>query len=107
MDQPSNLFERIQAFEWDETKRKLNFLKHGIDFWDVQRILESDLIVGRSDRQGEIRYEIFGLLDGEVIAAVCTIRKDRCRWISARRASRNERKKYHRRVATRSAEGQD
>jgi uncharacterized DUF497 family protein len=104
-DQPNNPFMRVRAFEWDEEKRLSNLLKHGIDFYDVRRIVENDLIVGRSDRLGEERYEVFGIIDREVVAVVCTIRSHRCRWISARRASKNEREKYYRRVAGRAAQG--
>jgi uncharacterized protein len=98
-DQPINPFERIRAFEWDEKKRQSNLLKHGIDFQDVGGIFDSTVIVRRSDRFEEIRYEIFGIVNDEVIAAVCTIRSDHCRWISARRAKRYEREKYHRSIA--------
>ena len=30
-------------FEWDEEKRKINLLKHGIDFVDVQQIFENEI----------------------------------------------------------------
>jgi len=103
-DQPINPFECVRAFEWDEEKRTSNLLKHGIDFYDVRGVFESDLVFDRSDRHDEVRYEIFGILDREVIAAVCTIRRNRCRWISARRARKDERKEYYHRITGRSAE---
>jgi uncharacterized protein len=78
-DEPNNPFEFVREFEWDDTKRNSNLLKHGIDFSDVDRIFDGDVVIGRSDRDDEVRYEVFGILDRVVIAAACTIRKDRCR----------------------------
>jgi uncharacterized DUF497 family protein len=102
-DQTKSPFERIRAFEWDEKKRASNLRKHGIDFFDVRSIFDNNIVVSRSDRRSEKRYIIFGVVAREVIAAVCTIRKDRCRWISVRRASSNERQRYHSSFQARSA----
>ena len=91
-------FGQIREFEWDENKRASNLERHGIDFFDVRGVFDGDTLVERSDRLNEERYAIFGILEGEVIVAVGTIRGNRCRWLSARRASRDEREKYHSRV---------
>jgi uncharacterized DUF497 family protein len=107
VDQPTSPFEQIRSFEWDEEKRATNLVKHGIDFFDVHRIFEEDVVLVPSDRGIERRYAVFGNLDREVIVAICAIRTGSCRWISARRASRNERKKYHDNIERRSARRQD
>src|ERR1700678_1325694 len=96
-DQTKSPFERIRAFEWDESKRTSNLQKHGIDFLDVRNIFDNYVLVSPSDRRNEKRSIVFGVVAGQGVAAICTIRRDRCRWISVRRASRNERQEYHRR----------
>jgi uncharacterized DUF497 family protein len=30
------------SFEWDEKKRRVNIIKHGIDFFDVKELFDSD-----------------------------------------------------------------
>ena len=102
-EQTKSLFEGIRAFEWDEKKRTSNLQKHEIDFFDVRSVFDNDIVVTESDHRSEKRYIIFGVVARDVVAAVCTIRRDRCRWISVRRASRNERQEYHRSVQARSA----
>ena len=104
-DPTEDPFGHVTAFEWDEQKRASNFQKHGIDFSDLSEFLDGDLVVGRSDREGEVRFELFGVVEGQVIAAVCTVRGNRCRWISARPARRDERKRYHSRVPRLSPQG--
>jgi uncharacterized DUF497 family protein len=95
MSRENDPFERIEAFEWDEEKRKSNFAKHNIDFDDVSEAFGYELIYERSDRFDEARYLVLATLEGNVIAIACTIRNNCCRLISARRASTNEREKYH------------
>jgi uncharacterized DUF497 family protein len=103
-DQYNDPFEQLNTFEWDELKREANLRKHGIDFLDVRKIFDDRKIFYRSDRKGESRYMVLGLLDHVVVAVAVTIRKHGCRLISARRASENERKTYHRRIKKGSAE---
>mgnify|MGYP001312410301 CR=1 FL=1 len=97
--QYTNLFERINTFEWHERKRKSNIRVHKIDFRDVKGIFDGYTFVRRSDRYGEIRYQIFGYIDRREVAVACAIRGEVCRLISARRARRDERRKYYQSVA--------
>ena len=97
------LFAKIRSFGWDNNKRNRVLRERKIDFEEVRFIFDEPTIAYRSDRKGEMRYIVFGLLDGKEIAVVCTFRDDICWIISARRASRNERKKYHDRLPRRSA----
>jgi uncharacterized DUF497 family protein len=101
------LFARIRAFEWNESKREINWRDHQIDFRDARQVINGSTIIRRSDRKGEIRYMVFGFINGDEAVVVCTFRGDNCRVISARRARRDERKKYHSRLSRRSAEGQN
>jgi hypothetical protein len=102
------LFAKVRAFGWDNDKRDRTLRERGIDFDEVRFVFDGPTIAYRSDRRGEARYVVFGFLDGVEVAIVCTFRGDLCWIISARRASRDERKKYHDRLPRRSApEGQD
>jgi uncharacterized protein len=48
----------------------------------------------RSDRAGEVRWKALGEISGVVIAVVYTLRQERSRIISARRAREYEREAY-------------
>ncbi|QUS38479.1 BrnT family toxin [Tardiphaga alba] len=91
----SYLFADIHDFDWDPKKRKTNLTDHKIDFEDVWQILEGPIFTRRSDRHGEVRYQIFGYLEEREIAVACAIRGSLCWIISARRARRDERRKYY------------
>ena len=101
------LFARVRTFGWNAQKHERNLRVHGIDFEDVKGIFDGYTFIRRSDRHGEIRYQIFGYVDGREIAVVCTLREEQCWIISARRARRDERRKYYSGLAGRSPTGQD
>lgn len=84
-------------FEWDTVKAEKNFAKHGISFSDAMHVLEGETYeMPATTVAGEIRSMTLGELDGIVIlAVVSTERPPRIRIISARPASRDERKTYH------------
>lgn len=82
-------------FEWDEVKRKFNLEKHEIDFIDAIEIFhDPDRIEFESTRSGETRVQTIGMIHEVVIFLVYTQRGRKKRIISARRASKNERKAY-------------
>jgi uncharacterized protein len=83
-------------FEWDETKRKSNIKKHGIDFVDAPMIFAGYTITIADDRYdyGEERFVTFGILEGRVIAVVHTESKRLIRIISIRKATKYEEKEY-------------
>src|SRR5580693_3382432 len=106
-DEFSELFAKVRTFGWDNSKRDWTVRERGIDFEEVRFVFDEPIVAYRSDRRGEARYIVFGRLDGREVAVVCTFRDDVCWIISARRARKDERKKYHDRLARRSApEGQ-
>jgi uncharacterized DUF497 family protein len=102
-----DLFARIRAFGWHEEKRRRNLRVHKIDFEDVKGIFDGYTLIRRSDRHGEVRYQVFGYIDEREIAIVCTLRGDLCWIISARRASRKERQEYYNHLAGQSPTGQN
>ena len=83
-------------FEWDDTKRKSNIEKHGIDFIDAPIIFSGYTLTIDDDRYayGEERFVTFGILDGRVVAVVHTETENLIRIISIRKASKNEEKEY-------------
>ena len=103
----SELFAQIRVFDWNDEKRERILRERKIDFKDARFVIEGPTIVLQSDRKGERRYMVFGFLDDIEVVVICTIRGECCWIITARRARRDERKKYHSRLPRRSAEGQD
>jgi len=91
------VYTLIMDCEWDEEKNRSNLAKHGIDFADAVRVFNGPTIEYMDDRvdYGEPRFIALGLIDSAVIVVVYTLRKDRIRIISARKATRYERQKYH------------
>jgi uncharacterized DUF497 family protein len=101
------LFAGVREFGWDSKKREINLRTHGIDFEDACGILDGPTIIRRSDRHDEVRYQIFGYVQGREVAVVCTIRGAVCWLISARRSRRDERRKFYDRFKGLPEEGQD
>ena len=88
-------------FEWDEAKNQTNIRKHGIGFETAKRIFEGPVARSPDRRRdyGEDRNISIGRVEsGALIVVAHTERRGRIRLISARPASRNERKAYHERT---------
>ena len=101
------LFARVTAFGWHDAKRASNLRKHGIDFADAKGVFDGQTVIRRSDRHGEIRYQVFGIVEGREVAVACTVQGTRCWIISARRARRDERRRLHAHLTRRTRQGQD
>jgi uncharacterized protein len=89
-------------FEWDETKRKANIAKHGIDFLDVPEMFGSLMLVGTDSRKdyGETRKVGFGFIRGRLIAVAFTERTPNLiRIISPRKANKREEAYYQETIA--------
>ncbi len=84
-------------FVWDETKRKSNLVKHGLDFNDAHLVYDDrNKLIYDFDRQGERRLLdlAFAVVKGRLLALIYTQREDDVRVISFRTASREEREQY-------------
>lgn len=84
-------------FEHDPAKAAANLKKHGVSFADTEGVLKDPfaVTVEDPDAEGERRFVTVGMGNaGELLVAVWTEREDGCRLISARRATRKERKHY-------------
>jgi uncharacterized DUF497 family protein len=83
------------GFEWDELKRRSNLIKHDIDFIDAQAVFDGrPLIIAQNVQTGEIRFLVTAEFDRVFLTVIWTIRQGNVRIISARRASREERRNY-------------
>ncbi|MGF1453844.1 MAG: BrnT family toxin [Alphaproteobacteria bacterium] len=84
------------GYEWDEEKNASNLEKHGISFEEAIDIFDGPTLSQRTVRAGEIRDISFGLLGRSVVVTVIhTDRNGRTRIISARKASKSERRLFH------------
>ena len=85
-------------YEWDDNKNQKNQIKHSIDFYDAILIFDDndriELLDDRKDYQ-EKRYQTIGIVFDVVLTVIYTIRNNRYRIISARKASRHERETYY------------
>ena len=82
---------------YDSAKVASNLRKHGVSFADAEGVLSDPLAitVEDPDAAGEPRFVAIGLGSaGELLVVVYTERADGFRLISARRATRKERKHY-------------
>ena len=88
-------------FEWDESKREANILKHGIDFVGVEEVFEGETITILDVRVDyrEQRFLTFGLLNGRVVIIAHTETDEVIRIISVRKATRNEEISYFKEIA--------
>ena len=107
IEDPAALFAQVRAFGWDDKKRERILRERDIDFDDARLVLDGPTIIRRSDRKGEVRYMIFGYLDDVEVVLICTLSGEVCWIISARRARRDDRKKYHDRLPQRPEQRQD
>lgn len=83
-------------YEWDESKREINLIKHGIDFsviagFEWETALETK--DNRKDYQEE-RWVALGLIKKRVHVLVYTFRLENIRVISLRKANDREIKHY-------------
>ena len=87
-------------FEWDDAKARANVAKHGIDFAIAQRIFDGPVLTRPDTRRdyGEARHVSVGRVGPAVIVVAHTMRGDRRHLISARPASRKERRSYNERI---------
>lgn len=84
-------------FEWDEVKSAGNLAKHGISFAAARMVFDDVFAIDMEDRSmayGEVRRRIIGLGDGVILTVAYTERGEGIRIISARKATRMERRYY-------------
>ncbi len=85
-------------FEWDPKKASSNLRKHKVSFKEASTALSDPMAVTGADPDhsiGEFRYVTFGISErGRLLVVAHTEQSETIRIISARIASRRERKIY-------------
>ena len=82
-------------FEFDPAKSATNERKHGIDFAAAQALwLDPDRLEIEARSLDEARTQVIGTIAKQVWSAFITVRQDRVRIISVRRARDEEEKRY-------------
>jgi len=86
------------VFEWDTRKDKLNARKHGVTFDEATSVFgdpQAMLLADPDHSLDEMRYLLLGLSTRHRLLVVAFVeRPPRIRLISARRATRQERRQY-------------
>ncbi len=88
-----------RGIEWDAAKALLNHAKHGIRFSDVEPVFFDPYALSMPDPLafGEERFVASGMdALGRILTVVYAYRGNRIRVISARLATRSERREYER-----------
>lgn len=82
--------------EWDAAKAAANVAKHGIDFADAAMVLYDELALTITDESSdETRLVTMGRDPaGRLLVVVYALREDVVRIISARKATRAEKRQY-------------
>ena len=89
-------------FEWDAVKAASNIKKHGISFKEAQSVFFDDFAVQFFDQKNsetEDRFLMLGMSNETNLLLICHCERDEgntVRVISARKATKNERKHYQR-----------
>ena len=83
-------------YQWDRNKAATNLNKHNIDFADAVSVFSDELAITIFDeRFKEERFVTIGTdCFNRVLVVVYTLRDDEIRLISARKATRKERRQY-------------
>ena len=81
-------------YEWDEAKCRENVEKHHIDFAEVWSFQWRSARIEPSPRSGEMRYLACGYINDRLHTLVFTLRGEKCRIISLRKASPREIRTY-------------
>jgi len=91
----------VLKFEWDENKNAVNICKHKIDFEDIPEVFQQPMLIDYDGRQdyGEERWLGIGSLGNVAVAVAFTERGENIiRIISARKATKEERRRYDERI---------
>lgn len=85
-------------FVWHDRKAASNARDHGVTFEAACEVFTDPFAVewlDERERYGEDRYVIIGMVEHRLLYVAYTMRKDKIRIISARKAEPQERRLYH------------
>jgi uncharacterized protein len=86
------------AFEWDDAKAAENQRHHRVTFYMARDAFKDPFAIEWiDDRQAssEQRFAMLAVAEGRLLFVSYTLRGERIRIISARRAEPHERRRYH------------
>lgn len=89
---------RDDEFEWDDDKAVSNRAAHGVSFGVAREVFRDPFALEWIDERedyGEDRYVVVGIARSQLLYVAYTMRNERIRIISARRAEPHERRLYH------------
>jgi len=87
-------------FEWHPAKADANIKKHGISFEEAKSVFYDELAIQfyqNDNEEGEDRFLLLGISAAHKILMICHCEREQgniVRIISARKATKNERKFY-------------
>ncbi|HLG19963.1 MAG TPA: BrnT family toxin [Bdellovibrionota bacterium] len=81
-------------FEHDPEKSEANRKKHGIDFLEAEKLWEGPCVEFAARSEFDNRFALFGSLGRQLYTCIYTVREDRIRIISCRRAREKEVRLY-------------
>jgi hypothetical protein len=87
-----------ETFAWDDNKAARNWRDHGVSFEMARDAFNDPFAVEWIDREqdsNEERHAMIGMVESRLLFVAYTMRGDRIRIISARKAEPYERRKYH------------
>jgi hypothetical protein len=84
-------------FEWDPDKAEANLRKHKVEFdMAIKVFMDPWRIEDEQDDDDDgLRFNVLGIVEGNVLHVTYTVRGEVYRIISARPAERHERRRYH------------
>ena len=86
----------VWEFEWDDDKNNANQRKHRVSFEVAAMVFADPYIVEWcDDGHDEDRWNALGYIDDRLVHVTYTVRGPTIRIISARKAERHERTRYH------------
>ena len=90
-------------FEWDDRKAESNRQKHGVTFVEAATVFDDPRKLVKLDEEhsdAEDRWHVLGFSSKDRLLLVVTLdRTNRCRIISARKATKHEQDDYYRQNA--------
>ncbi|WAP70563.1 BrnT family toxin [Jiella pelagia] len=91
-----------EVFDWDETKRRANLAKHGVDFALARRIDLDAADIEVDDRRsyGEVRLIARAEVEDRLYVMVFTYRGETVRVISLRKANDREVLRYEKKTSS-------
>lgn len=86
------------AFEWDDGKAAANWRRHRISFEMARAAFDDDFATEQADRDHDDAEEcvtLLGIVEHHLLFLSYTLRGNRIRIMSARKAEPHERRQYH------------